>query len=370
MEKKYITLAIHTYTLATALRQMLEKHGVPVQLENVNIANPEPACGIRVRIPEDALPKALRLVEQSGQLSPSALEMEFNGVENKMLVPIDFSDSSFTACRVAFEFADALRLHPVLLHVYATPYYDGSLSSTDNFTLDMRDAEVRKNLESAARHDMKRFCKKIDDAMAAGDMPGVRYSTLLDEGMPEESILAFTRQTPPELVVMATRDADKRSRELLGSVTAEVLDNCRVSVLTWPASTEYKKPETLTRSVFFCNIDQNDLLAMDMYIRLFEGIPLHVTLVPVTEKAGSKLLGRLKALLEYFRRNYPQCTFDSFVAEMPVFKEQLMPWAAGHDVQLLVVPNKKKNIFARLFNPGMAHRVVFESDTPMLALPV
>lgn len=42
MEKKYITLAIHTYTLATALRQMLEKHGVPVQLENVNIANPEP----------------------------------------------------------------------------------------------------------------------------------------------------------------------------------------------------------------------------------------------------------------------------------------------------------------------------------------
>lgn len=370
MDNKYITLAIHTYTFASSLKQVLEKHGVPVQLENVDIDNPEPACGIRVRIPQAYLPKALRLVEQSDSLSPSALQMEFNDVQNKMLVPVDFSESCLTACRVAFEFAHALRLHPVLLHVYATPYYDGSLSSTDSFTLDIRDAEARKSLESAAKYDMKRFCARLEKEMDEGRMVRVRYSTLLNEGMPEEAILAFTRQTAPELVVMSTRDADKRSRELIGSVTAEVLDNCRVSVLTWPAGTEFKKPEELRRSIFFCNIDQNDLLAMDMYVRLFDPVPLQVTLVPVTDKAGSKLLGRLKSLLEYFRRHYPHCTFDSFVAEMPVFKEQLLPWAVGHDIQLLVVPNKKKNIFARLFNPGMAHRVVFESDTPMLALPV
>lgn len=370
MDKKYITLAIHTYSFATALKQMLEKNGVPVQLENVDMDHPEPACGVRVRIPEESLPKALCLVEQSGRISLSALGMELDGVQAKMLVPVDFSDSCLEACRVAFGFAHALELNPVLLHVYATPYYDGSLSSTDNFTLDIRDAEVRKNMESAARHQMKRFCNTIEAEMDAGRMPRLRYATMLDEGMPEEAILGFTRQTPPELVVMSTRDADKRSRELMGSVTAEVIDNCRVSVLTWPAGMVGKRRESLGRSLFFCNIDQNDILAMDMYVRMFDGVSLHVTLVPVTDKAGSKLMGRLKALLEYFRRNYPQCTFDSFVADMPVFREQLVPWAVGHDVQLLVVPNKKKNIFARLFNPGMAHRVVFESDIPMLALPV
>lgn len=370
MERNYVTLAIHTYSFASALKKLLEKHGIPVQLENVNIANPEPACGIRVRIPQDELPKALTIVESSASLSSSAIEMEFEGVQNKMLVPVDFSDTSLEACRVAFDFAQALKLHPVILHVYATPYFDSSLSSTDSFTLDVRDAEARKSLESSARYEMKRFCARLDAMMADGLLPAIRYSTLLNEGMPEEAILSFTRQTPPELVVMSTRNADKRSRELIGSVTAEVVDSCRVSVLTWPAGTDYEPLDRLTRSVFFCNIDQNDLLAMDMYIRLFNDMPLHITLVPVADKSGSKSTGRLRSLLRYFRQNYPQCEFDSFVADAPVFREQLEPWAAGEGIKLIVVPNKKKNIFARLFNPGMAHRVVFDSNLPMLALPV
>lgn len=36
----YITLAIHTYDMAVALKQELESAGVPVQLENVDICNP------------------------------------------------------------------------------------------------------------------------------------------------------------------------------------------------------------------------------------------------------------------------------------------------------------------------------------------
>lgn len=368
--EKYITLAIHTYEVASALRLVLEKNGIPVQLENVNISNPEPACGVRVRIPESSLPKALGIVEQHNALSPSAVELEFNSVENKLLVPVDFSESSITACRVAFAFAKSLNLHPVIMHVYATPYFDGALSNTDNFTLDIRDAEVRKNLEGAAKHELKKFCKKLDTMMLAGEMPKVKYFTTLNEGMPEEAILNFTRQSPPELVVMSTRDSDKKTREVMGSVTAEVIDNCRVSVLTWPIGTDFKGLRTLTKAIFFCNVDQNDILAMDMFVRLMNEIPLEVTLVPVTDKAGSKLKGRLESLVEYFKSNYPSCSFDYFMPELSKLREKLARWSADKDIQLLVVPNKKKNIFARLFNPGIAHRVVFESDKPLLALPV
>ncbi|MCM1005156.1 MAG: universal stress protein [Prevotella sp.] len=368
--EKYITLAIHTYDFASNLKLLLEKNGIPVQLENVNIDNPQPACGIRVRIPQNKLPKALQLVENSGHISPSAIEMEFNEVNNKLLVPIDFSDASFTTCRVAFDFAAALGLHPILMHVYATPYFDGALSNTDTFTLDIRDAEVRKNLESAAGYEMKSFCKKIDSLIAEGKLPSVPYSTNLSEGMPEEAILEFTRESPPELVVMSTHDSESKNRNVMGSVTAEVIDNCRVCVLTWPSNTPFNGISDLRRAIFFCNVNQNDLLAMDMFVRLMDSAPLHVTLVPVTDKAGSKLPGRMKSLLQYFRTNYPDCTFDTFVADITKLRESLSPWVAEHNVKLLVVPNKKKNIFARLFNPGIAHRVIFESDTPLLALPV
>ncbi|MCM1320352.1 MAG: universal stress protein [Muribaculaceae bacterium] len=368
--EKYITLAIHTYDFAADLKQLLEKHKIPVQLENVNIDNPKPACGVRVRIPEKKLPQALRIVENSHHLSPTAVAMEFNGVKNKVLIPIDFSESSMTACSVGFQLAASIGLHPILMHVYATPYYDGSLSNTDNFTLDVRDAEVRKNLESSARYEMKSFCNKLDAAIAEGKIPSVKYSTMLSEGMPEEAILEFTRESPPELVVMSTNDSDKKTRNIMGSVTAEVIDNCRVSVLTWPSNVPFSGISELRRAIFFCNVDQNDLLAMDTFVRLLDSAPMHVTLVPVTDKAGSKLPGRMKSLLQYFRSNYPDCTFDTFVTDISKLREALDPWANEHGVRLLVVPNKKKNIFARLFNPGIAHRVIFESDTPLLALPV
>lgn len=368
--EKYITLAIHTYNFAADIKLMLEKHDIPVKLENVDIADPQPACGVRVCIPVSSLPLALRLVESSPHFSPSAVEMEFNGVKNKLLVPVDFSVSSMTACRIAFEFAQVLSLHPVLMHVYATPYYDGALSTTDSFTLDIRDAEVRKNLESAARTEMKKFCQQLDDAMAHGLLPALKYSTFLSEGMPEEAILEFTRKSPPELVVMSTRDADKKKRNVMGSVAAEVIDNSRVSVLAWPADKPFSGLSSLLRVVFFCNVDQNDLLAMDMLIRIFAGESLHVTLVPVTDKAGTKLPGRLKSLIAYFRQNYPDTEFDTYITDISKIKENLTPWIESEGINLLVAPNKKKNIFARLFNPGLAHRVVFESDLPLLALPV
>ena len=37
---------------------------------------------------------------------------------------------------------------------------------------------------------------------------------------------------------------------------------------------------------------------------------------------------------------------------------------------LIIVPNKKKNIFSRFFNPGVAHKVLFQTDIPMLVIPV
>ncbi len=368
--QNYITLAIHTYSFAADLKQLLEKNSIDVRLENVDPDCTRTACGVRVRIPREQLPQALTIVEHQNTISPSVVEMEFKDVNNKILIPVDFSESCMNACKIAFVFAGKLGLHPVILHVYATPYYDASLSSNDGFALDISDAEVRKNLEAAAKYEMKKFCQRLNEEMKSGNIPTLRYSTLLNEGMPEEAILNFTRQSPPDLVVMATRDADKRSRELMGSVTAEVLDNCRVSVLAWPVSAPFTSLPQLRKSIFFCNIDQNDLLAMDMYVRLFDSAPLDVTLVPVNEKAGSKLKGRLNALLEYFCRNYPQCTFSTFMVDVSSMREKLLPYVEQHDIKMLVVPNKKKNILARLFNPGLAHRVVFEADMPLLALPV
>ena len=60
---RLITLAIHTYEKALALKTILEREGVVAVLNNVNLANPSISSGVRVRISESDLPLALRIVE-------------------------------------------------------------------------------------------------------------------------------------------------------------------------------------------------------------------------------------------------------------------------------------------------------------------
>ncbi len=37
---------------------------------------------------------------------------------------------------------------------------------------------------------------------------------------------------------------------------------------------------------------------------------------------------------------------------------------------LICVPNKKRNVFARVFNPSIAHKILFRADVPMMVIPV
>ncbi len=60
---RFITVAIHTYDRAVALRALLESQGVEVEFRNVNIEHPVVSSGVRVRIRENDLPLALRIIE-------------------------------------------------------------------------------------------------------------------------------------------------------------------------------------------------------------------------------------------------------------------------------------------------------------------
>ena len=59
---RYITVAIHTYEKAIALRRQLENEGIAVELNNVNLEVSGFSSGVRVRIPETDLPLALRII--------------------------------------------------------------------------------------------------------------------------------------------------------------------------------------------------------------------------------------------------------------------------------------------------------------------
>ena len=60
---KLVTVAIHTYQKAHILKSILESEGIEAYIHNVNLLQPMVSAGVRVRINEVDLPRALDIIE-------------------------------------------------------------------------------------------------------------------------------------------------------------------------------------------------------------------------------------------------------------------------------------------------------------------
>lgn len=373
-DSRLITIAIHTYDKAVELRSLLESEGITVTLQNVNLEHPVVSPGIRVRIHEADLITTLRIIENHEIFTDTDNSVN-SAIQPHVLVPVDFSNHSIAVVRIAASIAARHRASITLLHAYIDPFIEENLQLTDALSYDIADAEERKSLNTAAKQSMDLLVKEVKSAMKQGDIPAVKFDTIIEEGVPEDVIADFAKSDKPFLIVMGTRGTDKKDKDMIGSVAAEVLDSCLRPVITIPDNIS---PDSMTASpskiLFFCNGDQQDILAMDSFVKLQPETSASVTLALLPprrrlldwrDNATGLRLG------EYFSHNYQSFNFECIPVETRKPVEAQSELFEGRKYDLIVVPNKKKkNILNRMFNPTLAHKLIFAADIPMLVVPV
>lgn len=370
-DERLITVAIHTYEKAILLKTLLENEGVEVALQNVNLLTPVVSSGVRVRIKERDLPLALRIIENAEIFSHPQHQYDTKEVA-PILVPTDFSDYSTHAAIIGFEIAHKIKSKIVFLHSFIDPSRTDNLQLTDAFSYDAVNSEEQAAVEIEINELMKEFTDKIKEKIKCGEIPPVKFSSIVTEGVPEESIIEFTRTNPTSLIVMGTRGAGKKEREMIGSVTAEVLDSCRVPAFTVPESAPLLSTSTISDVLFFSNLEQEDILALDSFHRMFPDHKFSITIVHIPGKKDRRetVGNAINALLSYCREHYPAYTFNVREVRLASIVDDFKEIAATQPINLIVAPNKKRNIFTRLFNPSIAHRLLFHADIPMMVIPV
>lgn len=298
-------------------------------------------------------------------------------MQSIILIPVDFSEMTILACRAGLELAIRLSANPVFIFAVTTPMIDASLPYADVFdgedmlpSEEMDQAMESRQLLQVAQKTMGKFADDIRKRQSAGELPQVKFDTVVEEGVPEDVILNYTREHPTGLVVMATRGHRKRRLDMIGSVTAEVIDSCRVPVFTVPENYTLGSISGIVRLAFFCNLDESDLESLDSFLRIFGYPQIDIWLVPVNEKAGDSIKEKVDTLCSYCAAKFPSVKFHTAVCGSKSFREDFESLLAEFGLQMIIVPNKRKSMIARLFNPGIAHKVLFEKDIPMLALPV
>lgn len=373
-EDRLITVAIHTYDHAVALKNMLERDCVTAVLHNVNLSTPVVSSGVRVRIKESDLPQALRIIENSEIFAPKKeCAQSSDDAEPIILVPVDFSDYSMKATVMAFDVAYRHKARIMLLHSFINPALSKRVQLTDSFSFELAESqEVGNALMRAARITMDLFEAQLRQRIKDGEIPPVKFSNLITEGVPEDVINETAKTLSPILIVMGTRGADRKEEELIGSVTAEVLDSCRFPVFSIPENITLERISDISHLLFFSNLEQEDLLALEAIYRLFVHTPLEITIVhvPGKKELSSNDRKAIKSLVEYCRNHYPSFTFNSDEIALGTLGDDYRRIAREHKVNLVALPNKKRNVFFRFFNPSLAHKLLLHADIPMLVIPV
>lgn len=366
---KYITVAIHTYEKALSLRSLLESEGIAVELCNVNLEVPGFSSGVRVRIPETDLPLALRIIENRELFSDPA----DNPSEGTVLVPVDMSENSYKAACIGAHIASKKDNKITLLYSYIDPYIAGNMQFTDTLTYEIGESGARRQLAANAETILGNFIQRLRADMKKGRVPVVKIDTHVVEGVPEDVIVEYAKAHAPRLIIMGTRGAAQKEKDMIGSVTAEVLDQSRLTVLSVPDPIELEQVLNARNILFISNLDQDDILAMDSLYRLFGSTDANVSIMHVAgkrhfyDKASDKAIRRLS---EYCSTNFTHFKFESVPVSADNSESEFVKLNHENNFDLIVVPNRRRYAFTRIFSPGITQKILFKTDIPMLVIPV
>lgn len=372
MEEKLVTLAILTYSKAQVLKHVLENEGIEAYIHNVNLIQPVVSSGVRLRIKESDLPRALKIVENSTWLSEDVVsqkdEEEKKEGSKKVLVPVDFSNYSLKACEFGFNFAKKYHAEVILLHAYFSPIYASSLPYGDVFNYQIAEEESIRDMIQRVHSELNTLSDKIKEKVSSGEFPDVKYSCLLREGVPEEEILRYAKENNPIITIMGTRGKNQKDVDLIGSVTAEVIDRSRNVILAIPENTPFKTFDSVKRIAFVTNFDQRDLIAFDSLIRALSEYKFSVSLIHLAEVKDTWNEIKLAGIKEYFLKQYPNLEIHYDVVPEDNILSSFDKYISEKQIDVITLTSRKRNIFARLFNPSIARKMIFHTDTPLLVI--
>ncbi len=367
MEDKLVTVAIHTFEKAQIIKTILESEGIETYIHNVNLIQPSVSAGVRIRIKESDLTRALALLEEMDQCSDECKTSISNANKTSILVPVDFSDYSMKACDVAFNLAANLDAEVLLLHTYYNPIYS-NIPLLDTVPYSVKDEESLARVIKKVNADMENLTNMLNKKINSGILPNITFKTELREGIPEEEIFKFSKDFCPSLIIMGTRGKDRKEQDLIGSVTAELIERSNIPVFAIPEDIPMSDFSSVKNIGYATNFDQKDLLAFEKMMTLLKpfNFNMHLVHVHVSENDDAWDEIKLAGIKEYFKKQYPELKTEYHILKGKDMLSCLDGFINENKIDIISLCTHKRNIVSRMFNPSFARKMIFHANTPML----
>lgn len=364
-EDRLITLATDHYTAAEVIKARLETAGIECFLSHVHQIQGAGAEGVRIQIREQDVEKALRLVnewkleqEESDRKNPRSVR--------RILVPVDFSPFSKNASLYALNLASRLKADLKILHVYYAPIVD-LVPITDAYSIQV-DMDINlREMERQARKNLLEFITDIRKEAAKKGLDEVKIGYSLREGIVEDEIARMAKDYKPGIIVLGTKGKGEKQGDIIGSVVYRVLDKTRVPVLAIPEQSSYDTSREVKNIIYATEFDDTDFVAIRRLTSILSEFEIKVHCIHLSKdpkKTWDEV--RMENLKDYFRKVSKGVEVKCHLLETDDTIKELESFADKHGIDLFAMVNRKRGLLARLFNPGITRKLIYQSTIPLL----
>lgn len=370
-EQNLVTVAIHSYEKAVILKSILESEGIETVIHGVSIIQPTVPGNVRVRINEEDLPRALTIIEQVDFTShiESDKDLEKAKGRNEVLIPVDFSNYTMKTCEFGFNLANDIGSDVLLMHSFYTPYYPMAVPFGDAFSIQNSDRTVYKDIKDKVEKQMNELIKNIKSRIDNKELPNVQFKHIIVEGLPEEEIISYSKKQRPKAIVMGTRGSNAKDLDLIGSVTAEVIDGSKTPIFAIPENSKDMDISQIKNIAFLTNFREREFKAFDIMMSFIKPYPIKVHLAHMARKGDVWDEIKLSGTQTYLAEQYPQLDLEYKLLDRDKQLELVLEEFVGQNkIDMIAMSSSRRGLFARIFNPGIARRMLFHSDTPLLVI--
>ncbi len=364
-DDRLITLATDHYTAAEVIKARLEAAGIECFLSHVHQIQGAGSEGVRIQIHEDDVEQALRLVNE-WKLEQEASDRKNPKSIRRVLVAVDFSPFSKNACLYALNLASRLQADLKILHVYYAPIVD-LVPITDAYSIQV-DMDINlRELESQARKNLLEFVNDIRMEAGKKGMEGVKIGYSLREGIVEDEIARMAKDYKPGIIVLGTKGKGEKQGDIIGSVVYRVLDKARVPVLAIPEQSRYDASREVKNIVYATEFDDKDFIAIRRLMSILSAFEIKVHCIHLSKdpkKTWDEV--RMENLKDYFRKVSKGVEVTCHLLEAEDTIRELEAFAENHGIDLFAMVNRKRGLLARLFNPGITRKLIYQSSIPLL----
>ena len=280
----------------------------------------------------------------------------------KILVPVTFTDYSVNALTYALTLAGKFPSTVTLLHSFSD--YEDIEEGTPP---DMPNSEENVRMrESGARDRLADLCQRTINKMSSIQDKNIDLENRFEFGYPEDVIARVSRDIDPDVIIMGTKSKGETIKELLGSITSDVMRRADVPVLAVPANSSVNL-ETLSKILFITDFGDSDYISIHKLIRLITPFQTEIHAVRFMSHAPDKSEMRK---MEKFR-DYCDATYRNhqliFSYEQ---SDQLIPslekYVNENEIDLIAMTRRKRNMIAQLFSTEVTRKILFHTDVPLL----